>query len=111
MRALLVDVPDPAFAAELAEAGVKVVSPRAHRPDLIFLGVASPLDLDNIARYRSRMPPNGALWLIRPKGKDTPVTEGEAMRAGLHAGLVDVKVVSFSETHSGLKYVFRLSER
>jgi hypothetical protein len=111
MRALLVGVADPTFAAELTEAGVEVVSPRAQRPDLIFLGVARPRDLDKIARYRTRMPPHGTLWLIRPKGRDTPVTESEAMRAGLDAGLVDVKVVSFSDTHSGLKYVFRLSDR
>lgn len=111
MRALLVDVPDPTFAVELAEAGVVLVSPRAARPDLIFLGVALPRDLDKIARYRRRMPPSGALWLIRPKGKNSPVPENQAMRAGLDSGLVDVKVVSFSESHSGLKYVFRLSER
>lgn len=111
MRALLIDVPDPALAAELADGGVEVVSPKAPQPDLIFLGVASVRDLDKIAGCKTRMPPNGSLWLIRPKGRDTAVSEADAMRAGLVSGLVDVKVVSFSNTHSALKYVFRLRDR
>ncbi|MEA2682509.1 MAG: hypothetical protein QOK05_837 [Chloroflexota bacterium] len=111
MRALLVDVPDPGLAEELAEAGVEVVRQGAAEPDLIFLGVNSEKDLDRIASYKRQMPPNGSLWLIRPKGKGTPVSESVAMRAGLDSGLVDVKVVSFSDTHSALKYVFRLRDR
>jgi hypothetical protein len=111
MRAVLIDVPDPALAVELAEVGVEVVSAQAAEPDLIFLGVASVRDLDKIARCKTRMPATGTLWLIRPKGRDTPVSEADAMRAGLDSGLVDVKVVSFSDTHSALKYVFRLRDR
>ena len=111
MRAVLVDVPDPGFAAELADGGVEVVDRRAPQPDLVFLGVASVADLARIREWKKRMPRDGTLWLIRPKGPGTPVPEREAMEAGLDAGLVDVKVMSFSASHSALKYVFRLRDR
>jgi hypothetical protein len=109
--ALLVDVPDPALASELEEAGVTLVSGPRARADTVFLGVESVADLARIVKFKARIPRDGTLWLIRPKGRDTPVSERDAMDAGLDAGLVDVKVVSFSETHSALKYVYRLRDR
>lgn len=111
MRALLVDVPDDGLATELAEAGVELVSGPRATADIVFVGVGSIADLARIARFKPRIPKNGTLWLIRPKGKDTLVSERDAMEAGLASGLVDVKVVSFSATHSALKYVYRLHER
>ncbi|MGI8610371.1 MAG: hypothetical protein ACR2MY_14305 [Candidatus Dormibacteria bacterium] len=111
MRVLLVDLPEDGFPAELENAGVKLISGPRAKADMVFLGVASVADLAGIVRFKKHIPRNGTLWLIRPKGKDTPVSERDAMEAGLNAGLVDVKVVSFSDTHSALKYVYRLSDR
>jgi hypothetical protein len=48
--------------------------------------------------------PNAALWVIRPKGM-AAISESEVMAAGKKAGLVDVKVVSFSDTHTAEKFV------
>ena len=48
--------------------------------------------------------------MIRPKGVKT-ITEADTMAAGKAAGLVDVKVVKFSETHTAEKFVIRVSER
>ena len=110
-RALLVNVPDPGLAAELEDAGMELVSGPRVKADTVFLGVSSVAELAAITRYKSRIPRDGTLWLIRPKGKDTPVSERDAMEAGLASGLVDVKVVSFSDTHSALKYVYRLRDR
>ena len=111
MRALLLDLPDDGLADELREAGVEIVEGPRTRADVVFVGVSSVADLARIRRYKNRIPKDGTLWLIRPKGKDTPVSEREAMQAGLESGLVDVKVVSFSDTHSALKYVYRLHDR
>jgi hypothetical protein len=58
-----------------------------------------------------RLDPAGALWLVRPKGKDTPVTEGATRAAALAAGLVDVKVAAFSATHTAEKFVIPLAKR
>ena len=111
MRALLIDVPDDGLADELRAAGMEIVEGPRTRADMVFVGVASVADLARIRRYKTRIPREGTLWLIRPKGKDTPVSERDAMQAGLESGLVDVKVVSFSDTHSALKYVYRLDDR
>ncbi|GAC1335666.1 MAG: hypothetical protein NVSMB17_18830 [Candidatus Dormibacteria bacterium] len=111
MRVLLVDIHDTAFAAELVEAGAEVLGGTGDAPDMVFVGVHSIEDLGRVARYRDRISKQGTLWLVRPKGPDTPVPEAAAMAAGLEAGLVDVKVVSFSESHSALKYVYRLRDR
>ena len=59
----------------------------------------------------SRLPPVAkcvhgatALWLVYPKGQ-TVITEADVRSSGLKAGLVDVKVVSFSATLTALKFV------
>ena len=111
MRALLIDVPDERLADELRDAGMEIVEGPRSSADVVFVGVASVADLARIRQYKNRIPKDGTLWLIRPKGKDTPVSERDAMQAGLESGLVDVKVVSFSDTHSALKYVYRLRDR
>ena len=49
--------------------------------------------------------------LICLKGKAATVTEAESMTAGKAAGLVDVKVVKFSETHTAEKMVIRVARR
>jgi hypothetical protein len=54
--------------------------------------------------------PNGALWIIRPKGRPE-ISERAAMAAGKAAGLVDVKVVGFSQTHTAEKFVIPVSAR
>ena len=53
---------------------------------------------------------DAALWIVRPRGSSA-ITEGETRAAGLAAGLVDVKVVHFSDTHTAFKFVFRVRDR
>ena len=54
---------------------------------------------------------NGALWIVTLKGKCAKIKEAEVMKAGKKAGLVDTKVVGFSETHTALKFVIPISSR
>jgi hypothetical protein len=44
------------------------------------------------------------LWIVYPKGK-SEIREIDVLAAGKAAGLVDVKVVAFSATHTALKFV------
>ena len=46
----------------------------------------------------------------RPKARKD-ITEAETMAAGKRAGLVDVKVVSFSDTHTAEKFVIPVAKR
>ena len=48
--------------------------------------------------------------MIRPKGTKA-ITEAATMAAGKAAGLVDVKVVKFSETHTAEKFVIPVAAR
>ena len=53
---------------------------------------------------------DGALWIVYPKGKQE-IKEVDVLAAGRAAGLVDVKVVKFSDTHTALKFVRPKAER
>src|SRR4051812_12191840 len=103
---------DDGFARELEKAGAQIepASSKA-QVDLLFYALAAPPDLDRIASLAKRLDPAGALWTVRPKGKDTPVTETDTRNAGLAAGLVDVKVAAFSATHTAEKFVIPLAKR
>ena len=78
--------------------------------DLIVYGASSRAMLDRIRELKNGLKPNGALWVIRPKGSSA-ITESEVMAAGKRAGLVDVKVASFSETHTAEKFVVPVRDR
>jgi hypothetical protein len=78
--------------------------------DLIFYGASARAMLDRLRELKSDLKPNGALWVIRPKGSPA-ITESEVMAAGKKAGLVDVKVASFSETHTAEKFVIPVRDR
>lgn len=103
---------DAGFANELATRGASVAAASSKTPvDILFYALAAPPDLDGLATLAKRLDPAGALWTLRPKGKDTPVTESETRTAGRAAGLVDVKVASFSETHTAEKFVIPVAKR
>ena len=56
----------------------------------------------------------GMIWIAWPKkssGVATELTEDVVRRAGLAAGLIDVKVCAIDATWSGLKFVRRLRDR
>ena len=72
--------------------------------DLIFFGAAESSDLGDVAEVGSSLASAGALWIVYPKGRQE-IKEGQVLVAGRAAGLLDVKVVKFSETHTALKFV------
>ena len=65
---------------------------------------------DSFATLKKSLKQNGALWVIRPKGRPE-ISERAVMDAGKSAGLVDVKVISFSPTHTGEKFVIPVANR
>ncbi|MFL5320452.1 MAG: hypothetical protein ACJ790_12400, partial [Myxococcaceae bacterium] len=100
-RVSVVGVGDALFLRELRAVIEDIALEKvAKGSDAIFFGVASAKDLNQLAKVKASLKANGALWVIRQKGKDAPVAEAASRAAGRAAGLVDVKVVSFSETHS-----------
>ena len=107
----VVHLDDDAFVEDLEKAGAAVSRGRARKnSDAIVYGASTRADLARLATLKSSLAPNGALWIIRPKGVKE-ITEGDTMAAGKTAGLVDVKVVRFSDTHTAEKFVIPLKSR
>ena len=73
--------------------------------DLVFLAAERMKELKSLVKC---LRPDGAIWLIRPRAT---ISEKATMAAGKSAGLVDVKVVRFSDTHTAEKYVIPLARR
>jgi hypothetical protein len=78
--------------------------------DVILLSVESIVDLRKIESCQHLLAPAGGLWVVYPKGQKH-ITEAQVMEAGLATGMVDNKVVSFSPTHTGLRFVIRKIDR
>ena len=107
----LIGAVEPALREELSACGAIVVAGRSRNDsDHVFLAVRRRADLSRLARLVSSLKDSGALWVIRPKGI-AAVTQSDVLTAGRAAGLVDVKVISFSETHTAEKFVTPLSRR
>ena len=110
-RASVIAVGDPDFIRELRGAAAEVVVGRTlDDSDAIFFGAIDAKELVRLAVLRRSLKPNGALWVIRPKGRPE-ISERAVMDAGKAAGLVDVKVISFSATHTGEKFVIPVAQR
>ncbi|HEX7832130.1 MAG TPA: hypothetical protein VF787_20905 [Thermoanaerobaculia bacterium] len=107
----VVHLDDAAFMRDLEKAGALITSGLAKKnSDAIFYGANTRADLAELESLRGSLASNGSLWVIRPKGvKD--ITESEVMAAGKAAGMVDVKVVRFSDTHTAEKFVIPVAKR
>ena len=101
---------DAEFMAELEARSARVRTSGTAQADAIFALFRHRDDLRRLPPLVPRLKPRGALWTLRPKGSKA-LTEAEMMRAGQDAGLVDVKVVSFSPELTAEKFVFRRSSR
>jgi hypothetical protein len=110
-RVSAIGVGDQAFLAEL-EPSVSALSIGriAKGCDAIFFGVSKEAELRRLEKLKAALKPNGALWIIRPKGRPE-ISERATMAAGKAAGLVDVKVVAFSPTHTAEKFVIPVAKR
>jgi hypothetical protein len=78
--------------------------------DLIFYGAENIAELSQVPRLATSLASAGALWIVYPKGRQD-IREQQVLAAGKAAGLVDVKVVRFSATHTALKFVRPRSAR
>ena len=111
-KVALVNLDDPGFVKLLRQRTSDIVKGKPRTPcDLVFVGAEEVRDLERLAEVKAWIEPNGAVWVIRPKGGRGALRELEVMGAGLAAGLVDNKIASFSDTHSAMRFVFRLRDR
>lgn len=83
--------------------------------DFIFLFARNRAALDGKLTDAARgLAPAGTLWVAWPKkssGVATDLTEDTVRKAGLAAGLVDIKVCAVTDVWSGLKFVIPVKNR
>lgn len=110
-RVSALGVTDEAFLKELeAEVAHLSIGRVVKGSDAIFLEATKAAELARLEKLKLSLKPNGAIWIIRPKGRPE-ISEQATMAAGKAAGLVDVKVVGFSATHTAEKYVIPVAQR
>jgi hypothetical protein len=109
--ALIGDFPDWFKVLVMQRAALIADRPPSEPVDVIFLAADSTAELSALTDLRARIVPNGQIWVVSRKGKQATLRDVEVISAALGAGLVDNKVVSFSDTHTALRLVIRLRDR
>lgn len=86
-------------------------------PDSDFIHYFTKEKEDLISEFpnlKQHLKKGGSLWISWPKGSSgikTDANENLVRQIGLENGLVDVKVAAVDEVWSGLKFVYRLTDR
>lgn len=106
MRVAVLNVADDALAGELAQRDAAPVGDLANL-DILFYAADSAAELDRIPDLIPALADKGALWIVSRKGKAAALKDVEVMAAAKAHGLVDSKVVGFSETLTALRFTRR----
>jgi hypothetical protein len=102
---------DAAFLAELRSVTKNLTNGKATpNTEWIFFSADSAKDLSQVAKLVKNLIGAAALWIVYPKGQKQ-ISENDVLSAGRKCGLKDVKVVGFSPTHTGLKFVMPVERR
>lgn len=104
MRVSIVGLKDDALAEEIAARGATIGS----GGEIILYGAAKKAALAKLESLPLKA--DGALWIVYPKGV-AEITQNDVLGAIRDSGLVDVKVASFSATHTALKAVVPKKKR
>ena len=111
-KVAIVNLPDRGFTKLLRTRTSDVTMGRPSDPcDLVFVGVETRAELARITEVKSWIEPNGAIWVVRPKGGRSDLRDTDVIDAGLAAGLVDNKIASFSDTQGATRLVYRIKDR
>ncbi len=107
---LVLGVRDPDFTRELEARAARVTTRPSGKADIIFYAPDSRAALEKLRPLQRHLKRDGAIWVIRPRGVSA-ITEADVMKGGKAAGLVDVKVARFSDTHTAEKFVIPVLKR
>lgn len=103
MRVAVMGVQDPTLSAELAERGA-VPAAELSNLDLLFYAADSAETLARIDALVPMLAEKGALWIVSVKGKLAAVQHADVIAAAKAHGLIDNKVVAFSDTQTSLRF-------
>jgi len=112
LRVAVIGVDDELLMSELRARTDEIVigMPRSRR-DVIFYAAESLIALGELETLRTKIVHAGAIWVVSRKGKGRSLNDTDVIAAAQRVGLVDNKVVSFSDTHTALRLVIPLALR
>lgn len=112
MRVAVIGLDDVEFLEQMSDRTADVTSRTPKKgTDLVFFQADSIADLARLEKLRGYLKPNGAIWVVHTKGKGAAFKDVDVFAAAKKAKLVDVKVASFSATHTAEKLVIPVSLR
>jgi hypothetical protein len=103
MRVAVMGVKDPTLSAELADQGAIPVT-KLSNLDILFYAADSAEALARVEALVPMLAEKGALWIVFVKGKAATLKAADVINGAKARGLIDNKVVAFSETHSSLRF-------
>ena len=115
MRIHLINVPVNYY--ELAELDQKAEFTKLNKHDYEFVHIFSSDENKLIKEVQGIIPhltKDALLWISWPKKSskiDSTLDKWKVMEIGQAAGLVDVKILSYNQDWSSLKFVYRLKDR
>lgn len=110
-RVALLGLADADFLAQLrGRTGFVLQHSLAPGLNLIFLRAEMLAALEQLDALEPFLQRDGAIWVIAPKGR-RQISESAILNAGRAAGYVDIKVASFSATHTAHKFVIPKERR
>jgi hypothetical protein len=109
-RASVISLGDDEFVKQLRDRGANVSLRRRKDSDLVFMRVETIGQLGRLNGIEPYLRRDGAVWVTFPRGRQD-LREVDVISAGLGAGLVDNKVVRFSDTHTALRFVIPVARR
>ncbi len=110
MQVSVSGVKDDQLKIEIEQTGATLRTRVTPKSDIILYAADEKPALNRLEALSRSIKPNGAIWIIYPKGVKH-ITEGDVLRAIRAASLTDVKVASFSATHTALKAVIPSARR
>jgi hypothetical protein len=112
MRVAVIGIDDADFLAQV-EGRTSDISRKIPKKDteIIFFGAEAVSDLARLDKLRGYLTSAGAIWVVHTKGKAATFKDTDVFVAAKKAKLVDVKVASFSATHTAEKLVIPVAQR
>ncbi len=111
-RVSVVNIRDRDFLEELERRTPACIHGRVQKDsDLIFYEANSKGELRTLRSLKRSLKQNGAIWVVSLKGTLARIKDVDVIAAARAAGLVDNKVVGFSETHTSLRLVIPKEKR
>ena len=110
-RVSVLGIDDVYFWSELQSRTQDVSRRLRKESDMIFCQADSDVELKKLETLKEYIRKDGVIWVVSLKGKQAKIRDVQVIAAAKAAGLVDNKVVSFSDTRTALRLTIPLAKR